>query len=99
MTTKQQSYTLEGIAFFEAVKAVFDQHPEAKGRYALASLALENAMGIDLARKSGFSRAEDGRIITEFVDRDAPGLRSTSHRTCRKWDFNGDCLDWWEPVI
>ncbi|GGU97016.1 hypothetical protein GCM10010495_04130 [Kitasatospora herbaricolor] len=99
MTTKQQSYALEDIAFFEAVKAAFDQHPGAGGRYALASLTLENAMGVDLARKSGFSRVEDGRIITEFVDRDAPVLRSTSHRTCRKWDFNGDCLDWWEPVI
>ncbi|MCX5209386.1 hypothetical protein OG689_08850 [Kitasatospora sp. NBC_00240] len=99
MTTKQQIYTLEDTAFFEAVKAAFAQHPEAKGRYALASLALEHSMDIDFAKKSGFSRAEDGRIITEFVDREASAIESTSHRTCRKWDADGDCLDWWEPPI
>ncbi|MFC9328169.1 hypothetical protein [Kitasatospora sp. NPDC057015] len=99
MTTRHQVYSLDDIAFFNAVKAAFDQYPDARGRYAVASLALEHEMGIDFARKTAHSRAEDGRIITEFVDRDGPVLHSTSHRTCRKWDWNGDCLDWWEPPV
>ncbi|MGP4002601.1 hypothetical protein [Streptomyces sp. 8N706] len=77
-------------AFFDAIKAVFAQYPEAKEKYALSSLALESEMGISFERQCGLSRIEDGCIMTEFVDRDDMVPRMT---LCLEWNWDyTECL-------
>jgi hypothetical protein len=99
MTTYDKIHSQEDVAFFEAVRAAFERFPEAKQKYAIANLALEKSMGIDFDRQAGFSRVDGDRIVTEFLDRDDPVVRSGSHRICRKTDGNGRCIDWWEPEV
>ncbi|MFJ4244344.1 hypothetical protein ACIP17_27510 [Streptomyces iakyrus] len=54
------------------IREVFRRYPEAQGKYALSSLALENEMKIDFSEKVGVSRGEGDRIITEFSFRVRP---------------------------
>ncbi|GGJ39357.1 hypothetical protein [Streptomyces lacrimifluminis] len=88
-------------AFFADVTDVFRKHPEAAQRYALASLVLEQEMEIDFTRKHGVSRIEDGRIITEFHDRESDPAVIRS-RLCIKWELRGQdlvCVDWREAEV
>ncbi|MDX3133913.1 hypothetical protein PV367_29955 [Streptomyces europaeiscabiei] len=94
MTTNDRVQHKEDAAFFDEVKAVSERYPEAKLRYAIANLALENEMGIDYDRQVGVSRIEDGRIVRRFVDRDDPILARM--RLCLLRDIHGNCLDWME---
>ncbi|MFD7626427.1 hypothetical protein ACFV7Q_10340 [Streptomyces sp. NPDC059851] len=106
MTTDDRARGDEDLAFFEAVADAFRKYPDVGGRYALASLEQETELGIDFSRQVGVSRVEDRRIITEFVDReapeDAPGPRSdhtprAAHmRLCIERDIHGRCLMWIE---
>ncbi|GAA2380750.1 MULTISPECIES: hypothetical protein [Streptomyces] len=83
----------EDVEFHNAIKEVFLKYPEAQRRYALSSLALEDEMGIDFDKKVGVSRVEDGKIITEFVDRESV-IRM---QLCLKWNFDYTrCLHWIE---
>ncbi|MGW3550732.1 hypothetical protein ACWDLL_07655, partial [Streptomyces griseoincarnatus] len=69
MTTTDYG-TKADTAFFREITDVFAKHPEAAQKYALASLALEKQLGIDYGRQHAVSRIEDGRIVTEFYDRE-----------------------------
>ncbi len=85
-------------AFFREITEVFRKHPDAAKRYALASLALEKQLGIDYGRQYAVSTVEDGRIITEFHDREkqAAVIRS---RICLKYELRGQdlvCVNWRE---
>jgi hypothetical protein len=83
----------EETEFHDAIKEVFLKYPEAQRRYALSSLDLENEMKIDFDRQVGVSRIEDGKIITEFVDREAVARM----QLCLKWNFDySECLHWKE---
>ncbi|MEU6912361.1 hypothetical protein [Streptomyces olindensis] len=83
----------EDAEFHKAIKEVFLRYPEAQGKYALSSLALENEMGIDWENEVGVSRVEDRAIITEFVDRKSV-IRM---QLCLKWNFDyTECLHWME---
>ncbi|MBG0827670.1 hypothetical protein HS041_07830 [Planomonospora sp. ID67723] len=87
----------EHAAFFEAVKQVFEQYPEAKGKYAVASLELQTEMGIDYDTKEGLSRIEGDQIITRFVDRDDAKERA---RVCTLWNWDySKCLHWKEAEM
>jgi hypothetical protein len=83
----------EETEFHDAIKEVFLKYPEAQRRYALSSLDLENEMKIDFDRQVGVSRIEDGKVITEFVDREAVARM----QLCLKWNFDySECLHWKE---
>ncbi|MFD5228942.1 hypothetical protein ACFWJ5_10435 [Streptomyces qaidamensis] len=83
----------EDVEFHEAIKEVFRRYPEAQGKYALSSLALENEMKIDFSEKVGVSRVEGDSIITEFKDRKSV----VRMRLCLKWNFDySECLHWIE---
>ncbi|MFF7484826.1 hypothetical protein ACFZBC_04905 [Streptomyces luteogriseus] len=83
----------EDAEFHDAIKEVFRRYPQAQGKYALSSLDLENEMKIDFDEKVGVSRIEDGKIITEFKDRESV-IRM---RLCLKWNFDhSECLHWRE---
>jgi hypothetical protein len=57
--------------FFEEINKVLTRYPEAAQRYSVSCLRLETVvLKIDLEKQIGISRVEDGRIITEFYDRD-----------------------------
>ncbi|MEU8455885.1 hypothetical protein [Streptomyces griseoaurantiacus] len=94
MTTNERVQHKEDAAFFDEVRAVSERYPEAKHRYVIADLTLENEMGIDYDRQVGVSRIEDGRIIKRFVDRNDPILARM--RLCILQDIHGNCLDWRE---
>ncbi|MFD5377525.1 hypothetical protein ACFWJE_24395 [Streptomyces griseoincarnatus] len=85
-------------AFFREITDVFAKHPEAAQKYALASLALEEQLGIDYGRQHAVSRIEDGRIVTEFHDRET-GPQVIRASACIKWELRGQnlvCVDWHE---
>lgn len=83
----------EDVDFHNAIKDVFLKYPAAQRKYALSSLALEDELGIDFDKKVGVSRVEDGKIITEFVDRESV-IRM---QLCLKWNFDYTrCLHWIE---
>ncbi|MFF8729748.1 hypothetical protein ACF073_25130 [Streptomyces sp. NPDC015171] len=90
--------TTSDTAFFAEITDVFRKHPEAAGKYALASLAVERELDVDYARQYGVSRIEGGRVITEFHDRDSdrPVIRA---RLCVKYELRGQelkCVHWME---
>ncbi|MFF4948673.1 hypothetical protein [Streptomyces chattanoogensis] len=76
--------------FFREIDKVFAQYPEAADRYAVTCLRTElELLKIDFSKQVGVSRIEDGRIITEFYDRDDDIVRSSSHYCC---EFrHGEC--------
>ncbi|MET9685712.1 hypothetical protein [Streptomyces coeruleorubidus] len=83
----------EDVEFHNAIKDVFLKYPEAQRKYALSSLELEDELEIDFDKKVGVSRVEDGKIITEFVDRESV-IRM---QICLKWNFDYTrCLHWKE---
>ncbi|MEU0166055.1 hypothetical protein [Streptomyces iakyrus] len=83
----------EDAEFHEAIREVFRRYPEAQGKYALSSLALENEMKIDFSEKVGVSRVEGDSIITEFKDRKSV----VRMQLCLKWNFDyTECLHWIE---
>ncbi|MFF8939907.1 hypothetical protein ACF08O_35425 [Streptomyces paradoxus] len=83
----------EDVEFHDAIKEVFRKYPEAQGKYALSSLALENRMKIDFGEKVGVSRVEGDRIVTEFRDRKSV----VRMRLCLTWNFDyTECLHWEE---
>ncbi|MBT2871821.1 hypothetical protein ACWDU0_00085 [Streptomyces cellulosae] len=87
--------TSTDTAFFRDITEVFRKHPEAAEKYALASLALEKQLGIDYAQRHAVSRIEDGRIITEFHDRET-GPQVIRASACIKWELRGQnlvCVD------
>ncbi|WP_051948470.1 hypothetical protein [Streptomyces scabiei] len=78
--------------FFAEIDKVFTQYPEAARRYALRCMRRElEILNIDFTKQVGLSRIEDGRIITEFRDRDDDVVRS-SHHACCEW-HQGHCYE------
>ncbi|MFF2791149.1 hypothetical protein ACFVT6_31080 [Streptomyces sp. NPDC058049] len=62
--------------FFGELDKLFAQYPEAAHRYAVTCLRVElEVLKIDFSKQVGVSRIDDGRIITEFYDRDDPTPR------------------------
>ncbi|MEU0947524.1 hypothetical protein ABZ379_33220 [Streptomyces canus] len=87
MTTKSNCGPQADPEFFGALDKLFEQYPEAADRYMVKSMSLElDVLKIDFRRQVGVSRVEDGRIITEFVDRDP-----TRHRQCCGY-HHGECI-------
>jgi hypothetical protein len=83
----------EDVEFHQAIKEVFLRYPEAQGKYALSSLALENRIPVDFEKKIGVSRVEGDKIITEFKDRKSV----VRMQICLKWNFDyTECLNWEE---
>ncbi|MET8244341.1 hypothetical protein ABZV31_07845 [Streptomyces sp. NPDC005202] len=71
--------------FFREIDAVFARYPAEAQKYAVRCLRLQTeVLRVDLDRQVAVSRVEDGRIITEFVDRDAPQVRE-HHSACCAW--------------
>lgn len=78
--------------FFAEIDKVFAQYPEAARRYAVRCMRRElEILNIDFTKQVGLSRVEDGRIITEFHDRDDDVVRS-SHHACCEW-HQGHCYE------
>jgi hypothetical protein len=83
--------------FFAAVGKVFEQFPDAAGRYALAS-RLEPADSADGPRtgsSGGLRRVEDSLVLEFFEEQPPPGA---SH--CFQWGRDPEtdelrCLVWW----
>ncbi|MEU9734351.1 hypothetical protein [Streptomyces sp. NPDC048002] len=93
--------TKSDTAFFREITEVFRKHPEAARRYALASLALEEIMGIDYTRKYAVSTIEGDRVVTEFHDLDEKPLVIRS-RICLKYELHGqdlECVHWTEAKV
>ncbi|GAA2788113.1 hypothetical protein [Streptomyces showdoensis] len=87
MTTKPACGPQSDPEFFEALNKLFDQYPEAADKYAIKCMTLElDYLKIDFRRQEGIARVEDGRIITEFVDRDP-----TRSQDCCGW-HHGECI-------
>ncbi|MFD5743675.1 hypothetical protein ACFXJM_04090 [Streptomyces massasporeus] len=83
----------EDVEFHNAIKEVFLRYPEAQGKYALSSLALENGIPIDFDKEVAVSRVEGRTIITEFKDRKSV-IRM---QLCLRWNFDyTECLMWEE---
>ncbi|GIH08445.1 hypothetical protein Rhe02_65120 [Rhizocola hellebori] len=76
-------------AFFDALGAVFDKHPQAKTRYAIGTARQEaEKLGIDFAKQHAVARVEGSRIITSFHDND--GGEGPEHSlACCEWGFVG----------
>ncbi|MGQ4390203.1 hypothetical protein [Streptomyces sp. SAS_270] len=82
MTRKPTCGPRSDPEFFDALNKLFDQYPEAADKYAVKCMTMElDILKIDFRKQEGVSRIEDGRIITEYVDRD-PARRA-------------DCCGWW----
>ncbi|WP_424890259.1 hypothetical protein [Streptomyces sp. XH2] len=76
--------------FFGEIEKVFAKYPEAAGRYAVRCKRLElEVLKIDFQKQVGVTRIEDGRIITEFLDRDEV-LKRDSESPCCEWPANND---------
>ncbi|MFF7220885.1 hypothetical protein ACIP4T_22565 [Streptomyces massasporeus] len=83
----------EDVEFHDAIKEVFRRYPDAQGKYALSSLALENRIGVDFDKEVAVSRVEGRKIITEFKERKSV-IRM---QLCLKWNFDyTECLMWEE---
>ncbi|MFI8823771.1 hypothetical protein [Streptomyces sp. NPDC053431] len=77
--------------FFDEVDKLFARYPEAAGRYAVACRRLElDILKIDFDKQVGVTRIEDGRIVTEFVDRDTVEGTRSAHHACCEWPPNHD---------
>ncbi|MET7622652.1 hypothetical protein [Streptomyces sp. NPDC005408] len=71
--------------FFREIDAVLARYPAEAQKYAVRCLRLQSeVLHVDLGRQVAVSRVEDGRIITEFVDRDAPQVEA-HHSACCAW--------------
>jgi hypothetical protein len=71
--------------FFDELAKLLARYPEAAGRYGVRCMRAENEiLKIDFSKQIGVARIEDGRIITEFVDRDDDIVRS-AHHACCEW--------------
>ncbi|MFF9864136.1 hypothetical protein ACF1G0_01710 [Streptomyces sp. NPDC013953] len=82
--------------FFEEVGRLFAKYPEAAGRYAVKCRRLElEILRIDFQKKIGVTSVEDGRIVTEFVDRDTVDDPSELTRMCCEWPDDDDGLCNW----
>ncbi|MFJ6104931.1 hypothetical protein ACIQHY_28500 [Streptomyces sp. NPDC092359] len=78
--------------FFDALNELFAQYPEAAAKYAIKCMSMElDGLKIDFGRQVGVSRIEDGRIITEFVDRG-----TTRGGNCCAWKHD-ECIQECEP--
>ncbi|WP_326574263.1 hypothetical protein OG889_04260 [Streptomyces sp. NBC_00481] len=76
--------------FFEEVDKLFAKYPEAADRYAVKCRRLEvDILKIDFSKQVGVRRIEDGRIVTEFVDRDKAEHSSSG---CCEWPRTDDGL-------
>ncbi|MGW5850216.1 hypothetical protein ACWFQ8_20080 [Streptomyces sp. NPDC055254] len=76
--------------FFRELDSVFAKYPEAADRYAVTCLRMElETLKIDFSKQQGVSRIEDGRIITEFHDRDDATPR---RRACCAWKPSAGCI-------
>lgn len=68
--------------FFDALNKLFAQYPEAADKYAVKCMTMElDVLKVDFRKQVGVSRIEDGRIVTEYVDRSVTR--------------GGDCCGWW----
>ncbi|MGW1990327.1 hypothetical protein [Embleya sp. NPDC001921] len=75
--------------FFEEVGKLFAEYPEAAGRYAVSCRRLElEILRVDFGKQVGVTRVEDGRIVTEFLDRDK--VERSAHHACCEWPRNDD---------
>ncbi|MBT2466469.1 hypothetical protein J7E97_00975 [Streptomyces sp. ISL-66] len=73
--------------FFAALDKLFAQYPEAADKYAIKCMTLElDILKIDFRKQVGVARIEDGRLITEYVDRDP----ARSADCCTFW--HGECI-------
>ncbi|WFB11316.1 hypothetical protein LRS74_32965 [Streptomyces sp. LX-29] len=90
MNTKPACGPQRDPDFFEEVDRLFAKYPEAAGRYAVKCRRLElEILKIDFKMQVGVTRIEDGRLITEFVDRDKV---ARAHHACCEWPDNDDGL-------
>ncbi|GGU16958.1 hypothetical protein [Streptomyces lateritius] len=79
--------------FFDALDKLFAQYPRAADKYAIKCMTLErDVLKIDFSKQIGVSHIEDGRLITEYVDRDP-----TREHGCCVWG-RGECLEKCEPA-
>ncbi|OEJ21147.1 hypothetical protein AR457_41300 [Streptomyces agglomeratus] len=77
--------------FFEEVDKLFAKHPEAADRYAVKCRRLElEILKIDFKKQVGVTRIEDGRIVTEFLDRDKVERDAGLARMCCEWPKSDD---------
>ncbi|MFJ6389829.1 hypothetical protein ACIQJT_19720 [Streptomyces sp. NPDC091972] len=99
MTTSDYDTRLD-TAFLAEITEVFRRHPEAAKKYTLASREVERRLGVDYTRQYGFSWIEDGRVLTEYRDRDKePAV--VRARLCLKQELRGQelvCVHWIEAV-
>ncbi|MEU7017206.1 hypothetical protein [Streptomyces sp. NPDC046385] len=87
MTIKPTCGPQSDPEFFDALNKLFDQYPEAADKYAIKCMTMElDTLKIDFRKQVGVAHIEDGRIITEYVDRDP----TRSHDCCTWW--HGDCI-------
>ncbi|MFF4421593.1 hypothetical protein ACFY04_12530 [Streptomyces sp. NPDC001549] len=87
MTTKLACGPQSDPEFFDALNKLFDQYPEAADKYAIKCMRMElDGLKIDFGKQVGVSRIEDGRVITEYVDRDP----TRGHDCCGWW--HGECI-------
>ncbi|MFF5788897.1 hypothetical protein ACFY8P_28500 [Streptomyces sp. NPDC012693] len=88
MNTKPACGPQRDPEFFDEIDRVFTKYPEAAERYAVTCTRAEHeVLKIDYSKQVGVSRIEDGRIITEFQDRE---IERASHSYCCQWK-NGEC--------
>jgi hypothetical protein len=83
--------------FFAAVGKVFQQFPDAAGRYALASKLepADSAGGTRTASSRGLKKVDDSLVLESFEEQPPPGA---SH--CFLWEVDPEtgglhCLIWW----
>ncbi|MFE7511357.1 hypothetical protein [Streptomyces sp. NPDC057540] len=76
--------------FFAALDDLFARYPEAADKYAVTCMTMQlDVLKIDFRRQVGVSRVEEGRLVTEYVDRDA--ATRTRSGTCCGW-WHGECI-------
>ncbi|MFC8349999.1 hypothetical protein [Streptomyces sp. NPDC057280] len=93
MKTKPACGPQRDPEFFEEIDKLFAKYPEAASRYAVSCLRLETVvLKIDFERQVGVSRVEDGRIITEFHDRDDDIVRLYRHTRCCQYVHGYECV-------
>lgn len=80
--------------FFGELDKLFARYPEAASRYAVTCLRMETEiLKIDFSKQVGVSRIDDGRIITEFHDRDKREDSPTGRgRPCCAWKPSAGCI-------
>ncbi|WP_086750209.1 hypothetical protein [Streptomyces scabiei] len=90
MSTKPACGPERDPEFFDEVDRLFAKYPEAAGRYAVKCRRLEvEVLKIDFSKQVGVKHIEDGRIVTEFLDRDKAERSSSG---CCEWPRNDDGL-------